>query len=68
MNDLIKALQIFSKYTDTDYPTHCEHDTLYICVVNAIDVSKEDLEELNTLGFFWSDEDDCFISYKFGSC
>jgi len=30
MDDLIKALQILRKYGNPKYPTHCEHDTLYI--------------------------------------
>ncbi len=30
MRDLIKALQIFLKYNDVTYPTHCEHDELTI--------------------------------------
>ena len=34
MKDLIEALQIFSKYTDTGWPTHCEHDVMYICGVD----------------------------------
>lgn len=69
MNDLIKALLIFSKYTDTKYPTHCEHDVLYICDVEKEDVSEEDLEELETLGFIWSEDlDEGFISFRFGSC
>lgn len=67
MEDLIKALQIFAKYTDSDYPTHCEHDTLYV-LVDPEDVSEEDMEKLEELHFI----PDCeypymFISYMFGS-
>ena len=69
MKDLIEALTIFSKYTDTKYPTHCEHDTLYICGVSPADVSKEDIDKLENLGFIVSeDPDDGFISFRFGSC
>ena len=32
MDDLITALTIFRKYSDTKYPTHCEHDTLYVLI------------------------------------
>lgn len=30
--NLIAALQIFLKYGDITYPTHCEHDVLMVCV------------------------------------
>lgn len=69
MEDLIKALTIFSKYTDTKYPTWCSHDTLHICV-DPSKVSEEDISKLSNLGFFISDDngDYEFISYKYGSC
>jgi hypothetical protein len=66
MNDLIEALQIMSKYTDAVYPTHCEHDVLYVCFDNS-EVSEEDRERLEVLGFEPND-DEGFLSYKFGSC
>lgn len=65
MNDLIEALQIFSKYTNSHNPTHCEHDTLYVCVNPEI-VSQEDKNKLEILSF-WA-EDDLFSSNRFGSC
>ncbi len=64
---LIEALQIFSKYGDPQWPTHCEHDTLSICGVGIDKVSKEDLDRLEHLGFKFYEEDECFISYRFGS-
>jgi len=67
MEDLIKALQILLKYGNPDYPTHCEHDVLYICGIDADSVSEEDVEELDKLGFFVND-DNGFSSYKYGSC
>lgn len=42
MKDLIEALTIFQKYKDVDYPTHCEHDVLYIMAVGRDEVSAED--------------------------
>lgn len=30
MEDLIKALLIFLKYGNKQYPTSCEHDILYV--------------------------------------
>lgn len=68
MKELIKALQIFSKYVEgynEDYPTHCEHDELQV-IVNPEKVSEDDIEELDKLGFF--PLGDYFVSYKYGSC
>ena len=67
MSDLIKALQIFLKYGDPKFPTNCSHDVLYVNIDPML-VSKEDMKELDELGFFLSDEADGFQSFKFGSC
>lgn len=67
MEDLIKALQIFLKYNNAKWPTHCEHDVLMIMGVEKDEVSNEDTEELKSLGFSWNEEYDCFASYRFGS-
>ena len=69
MKDLIEALQIFLKYGNQSYPTHCEHDYLYVDI-NASLVSEEDINRLNELGFFPDTEyDNCgFGSFKYGSC
>ena len=66
MEDLIKALQIFLKYGNKNYPTFCEHDTLYVDVDPSV-VSDEDKKVLDELGFFVDDENDCFASFKYGS-
>lgn len=66
MNDLIKALQIFLKYSDNIYPTTCEHDMLFVNCVKPDDVSHEDLAELSKLGFE-PFEDFAFVSFRFGS-
>lgn len=66
MDELIEAFQIFRKYSDEKRPTHCEHDVLTVCVDPAI-VSDEDKKRLDELGFF-DGEEECFISYRFGSC
>jgi len=70
MKDLIEALQILLKYANDDRnPTHCEHDQLYVgCGIELKKVTKEDINRLDELGFFWSDEDEGFISFRFGSC
>lgn len=67
MKDLIEALQIFLKYGNPAYPTHCEHDVLTICGIDPSDVSAEDVAKLDSLGFLISDEHEAFISFKYGS-
>lgn len=67
LKDLIEALQIFLKYSDEEYPTHCEHDVLMVIGIDEDQVSEEDKARLDELGFFWSDEHDCWSSFKFGS-
>ena len=67
MSDLIEALQILLKYGNPRWPTHCEHGILTICYIDPKDVSQEDISRLEKLGFIISDEEDVFISYRFGS-
>jgi hypothetical protein len=68
MSQLIEALNIFLKYGDPTYPTHCEHDVLTICGIKPGDVSDEDKTKLDELGFFVGKEfPDSFISFRFGS-
>ncbi len=71
METLIKALQIFLRYGNPEWPTCCEHDVLYVDIDPSI-VSLEDIEELDKLGFMVGDDheqwDGGFYSYKFGSC
>lgn len=67
MEDLIKALQILLKYGNPPYPTSCGHDELTICGIEPSKVSEEDKKELDELGFFVAEEDDCFRSFKYGS-
>lgn len=51
MKELIEALQIFLKYKDVKYPTHCEHDELSVHGYEDVEFSEEDLRELGRLGF-----------------
>ncbi len=67
MEDLIKALQILLKYGNPNYPTHCEHDVMYIVGIDPEDVSEEDIAELERLGFNYGGENDGFYSHKYGS-
>lgn len=66
MDDLIQALTIFKKYHNEKWPTHCEHDILMIMAVGEQEMNEEDTQEVEKLGFHWSSEYDCWVSYKFG--
>lgn len=67
MEDLIKALQIFLKYRNEKYPTHCEHDIMMVGRIPYDMVSEEDRIQLHELSFSWNNEYDCWTSYRFGS-
>lgn len=69
MEQLIEALQIFLKYGNPAYPTHCEHDILTIVGIKPEDVSDEDKKRLDELGFFVRNEfgEPAFHSFKYGS-
>lgn len=67
MDKLIQALQIFLKYANEDSPTHCEHDVMMIAGIPEDALSEEDKAKVDELGFHWSTEYDCYISYRFGS-
>jgi len=67
MEDLIKALQIFLTYKNVEYPTNCSHDEMRIMDIEIDEVSDEDKKILDELGFFVSESDDCFKSFRFGS-
>ncbi len=67
MKDLIEALTIFLKYGNPYSPTHCEHDVMLV-MIDPEDVSAEDVEKLEALGFSASEEYECcFVSYRFGA-
>jgi len=72
MKDLIEALTILMKYGGADKyaPTHCEHDVFAVAGIGVSleMVSEADAERLDELGFHWSDEYDCWASFRFGSC
>ncbi len=67
MEKLIEALQIFLKYGNPDYPTHCEHDVMWICGIDNEKVTEEDRKKLDELGFFYDEDDEHFKSYRYGS-
>lgn len=68
MSKLIEALQIFLKYGDRAYPTHCEHDQLTVHGYEKDEISSEDLAKLEELSFAWDEECNGFTSYRYGSC
>lgn len=67
MEDLINALLIFKKYRNSKFPTNCEHDVLMIMEIEKDELSEEDKKEVARLGFFWSESEGCWSSFKFGS-
>lgn len=73
MEDMIEALQILLKYPGSGVhdPFHCEHDVLTITAVDPDQVSGADKDRLAELGILvgdpWSDGDNYFYSYRYGS-
>lgn len=67
MKNLIEALIIFAKYKDLPYPTNCSHDVLAIMGVTKDEVSAEDAARLDELGFIWDGNDECWMSFLYGS-
>lgn len=67
MDKLIEALQIFLKYGNPAYPTHCEHDILYVAIQPDI-ITDEDKKALDKLGFYVDETENLFYSFKYGSC
>lgn len=66
MENLIKALQLFLKYGNPDYPICCSHYELFVRIESE-KVSEEDLKTLEELGFYPSEDGCGFYSFKFGS-
>jgi len=60
-----EGLEILLKYCiDGDDSISAEHDIIYCGPSTPEDISKEDMERLEELGFYFDDEEvDCF--YKF---
>ena len=69
MDKLIEALQILLKYGNPQWPTHCEHDVMYIVGIEPSVVSEEDKTKLEKLGFIVGNEsgEEGFFSYRYGS-
>lgn len=67
LSNLITALNIFMKYGEKSYPTHCERHVLQVCVPPDM-ITLEDKETLQGLGFSANQEYNCFESIRYGSC
>lgn len=67
MHRLIEALTIFADYADLEWPTNCSHDVLAIMGIERGQVSDEDHARLEELDFFWDEEEECYMSFHFGS-
>lgn len=60
---IIEILEILQQYNiDESYPFWAEHDVIGF-YVNYEEISKEDLETLDELGCFYSDEYESLIMY-----
>lgn len=70
MKDLIEALKIFGKYIDPEdqWPTHCEHDELYVKGPPPGEMEDGDAEKLRLLDFDYVEKANMWRSYRFGSC
>lgn len=66
MEDLIEALQLMATRCKPEYPTHCEHDVLTVCVSPKL-FTVNQLRRLSELGFSAEFDEDCFTSFRFGS-
>ena len=66
ITNLIAALGILEKYDRGSYPTHCEHDELFIVNVTYDQVTPEDRAELEALGFHKNSHGN-WSSYCYGS-
>lgn len=67
MDDLIEALAILRKYNNSRFPTACEHDIMYFVNIDYNDVSEDDVNRLDELGIFWGEEEEVFMSFRFGN-
>lgn len=67
---LIEALTILAKYDngETEYPTHCEHDVLYVQLSEPV-TDTSDRARLEELGFVPGVDSgrEVWMSYRFGS-
>lgn len=68
MKNLIEALNIFLKYGDVEFPTHCKRDVLYVCGYHKDKMTPEDVARLYDLSFVWDEGYEVFRSFTYGCC
>ena len=65
--DLIEALEIMRKHASGPFPTHCEHDQIWV-QADPENFTPEEIAKLDELGFIPCDETgESFTSFIFGS-
>lgn len=64
---LIAAFTIFKKYANPQWPTHCEHDQMAVVGMPYDRMSPEDISALDHLGFAYDEDEEIFISFRYGS-
>lgn len=66
VSDIIKGLQLLSKYADDGEETHlggADHDIIYSHVGGDTVVAPEDIVSLEKLGWHWDDDVDCWANF-----
>lgn len=65
--ELIAAIKLLAKHQiDDARPFNCEHDVLSV-MSDPSAFTKEELERLDSWGFFPSDDNSYFESFRYGS-
>jgi hypothetical protein len=65
MEKLIAALQIFLRYTNIPWPPKPSYIRMVIYDISPDEVTDEDKQTLEELGFFVDKFENCFQSYKY---
>jgi hypothetical protein len=63
MENLIAALQIFLRYTNVPKPFYIYDGYMVINGISPDEVTDEDKQTLEELGFFVNEYENCFKSY-----
>lgn len=61
----VKAFTIFAKYEpDETFTLQPAHDVIYSCGIEPDDMSDEDVETLESLGWSWDSDDlECWMCF-----
>jgi len=71
LKDLIEALTILLKYGNPTFPTYCANEELQVHGIDPRNISDQDVESLEELGFYVNIEgvngmEDMIYSDRFG--